>query len=442
MPNMRAAVNQMCLPRVTFTEPMLVRTLMAGFLLLLLSGCGTLSRMERDVDDAPARRLASTGDLKAEIDALAQPLIDRKESTGMVVGVLLADGSKQFYGYGVTEQVNGHRPDRNTLFAIGSLSKGFLGATTAMLVREGKLQWDDTLETLLPAHIPLSKDARKITLLQLVTHTSGLPRQPFTIETLGYFVEYLFTGKSFYRHFDRDYLLDYLRTFQKPGNPAPQYSNIGYGLLGHVLELRTSEKLSALVHQKILDPLHLENTGYVPDQLPGYAERARGHAGDQPKMIRRGQPVPDWQFTDVMSGSAALYSSASDLLSYATAHLYESGDSVRDLALRDTLKIRFDRPSEAAATGWIVDEVEGRKITYQIGLVAGYTAYLGMDVSSKTTVVVLQNNFNWTNRIGHRLLLRMAHAREQGKAAAAAPQQTAQLAAAPWRVGKSLAPAP
>jgi hypothetical protein len=124
------------------------------------------------------------------------------------------------------------------------------------------------------------------------------------------------------------------------------------------------------------------------------------------------EPVPDWQFTDVMSGSAALYSSASDLLGYARAHMYYSGDPVRDLALRETLKVHVERAREAAATGWIVDDVDCRKITYQIGLVAGYTAYIGMDTASRTTVVVLQNNFNWNNRIGHRLLMRMAHARE------------------------------
>ncbi len=375
--------------------------------------------MERDSDGAPASRYAQTSDLKAEVDGLAQPMIDSKESTGLVVGVLLADGSEQFYGYGVTEQVNGRRPDGNTLFAIGSLSKGFLGATASMLVQEGQLSWDDTLETLLPAEVALSRDAKKITLRQLVTHTSGLPRQPFTARTMVYFIEYLFTGKSFYRHFDRDYLLNYMATFEKGANTAPQYSNIGYGLLGYIMELRTGRKVDALVQEKMLGPLQLDNTGYVPQQLAGYATRARGHAGDQPKMIRRGAPVPDWQFTDVMSGSAALYSSASDLLRYARAHLYPSGDKVRDLALRDTLTIHVERPVEAAATAWIVDDIEGRKITYQVGLVAGYTAYLGMDVASKTTVVVLQNNFNWTNRIGHRLLLRMARAQEERKKYAA-----------------------
>jgi CubicO group peptidase (beta-lactamase class C family) len=297
---------------VGFFRAYSVRSAIAAVLFSNLVGCGTLSRMEIDTDDTHALRLARSGDLRSEVDLIVQPLIDRKETTGMVVGVLRADGSRHFYGYGVTAQTDGHRPDGNTLFAIGSLSKGFLGATASILVHEGNLRWTDTLETLLPVGTLLSKDAKKITLLELVTHTSGLPRQPFTIETLRYFIEYLFNGKSFYRHFDRDYLLKYLATFEKAPDVRPQYSNIGYALLGYAMELRASEKVDALVHKKLLDPLGLKHTGYVPEQLPGYASRAHGHAGDQPKMIRRGQPVPDWKFTDVMSGSAALNSTASD----------------------------------------------------------------------------------------------------------------------------------
>jgi CubicO group peptidase (beta-lactamase class C family) len=378
----------------------------------VLAGCGTLSYSQWDADPGPARRLAATGDIGADVAALAQPLIDSKETTGMVVGVLTPDGKQRFYGFGTTHQEGGHRPDGDTLFAVGSLSKGFLAATTSVLVQEGVLHWSDTLAELLPADAALSPDARRITLRQLVTHTAGLPRQPMTERTLLYFVEYLFTGKSFYRHFDRPYLLDYLSTFKNSGDGTPRYSNIGYGVLGYVLELKTGKKVDALVHEKVLDPLRLQQTGYIPERLPGYGERALGHAGDQPKFIRRGELVPDWRFSDMMSGSAALYSSARDLLAYAGAHLSSTGDSVLDAGLRDTLKVQFHRESEAAASAWFVDDIGGRRIAHQIGLVAGYTAYIGIDAESGTAVVVLQNNFNWVDRIGHRLLLRMAEARK------------------------------
>lgn len=377
-------------------------------LLAMLAACGNLSRMEFAAGDAADRRYADTGDLRFAADALAQPLIEQKTTPGVVIGVLLPDGSRQCFGYGVTEQAGARLPDGDTLFAIGSVSKGFLSATAAALVQEGVLSWDDTLEKSLPPGTKLSPSSKKITLLQLATHTSGLPRQPFTARTLLYFVEYLFTGKNFYRHFERDYLLAYLADFDAPGESAPLYSNIGYGLLGYAMEQRTGKKVDQLVREKILQPLQLANTGYRPEQLPGYAARAHGQAGDQPKFIRRGKPVPDWQFTDVMTGSAALHSSANDLLSNAAAYLHGTGDALLDRALQDTLAVRVERPEEAAALAWFVDDAGGHKITYQVGLVAGYSSYIGMDVANKTAVVVLQNSFNWSNSVGHALLLRLA----------------------------------
>jgi len=383
-----------------------LRLLIAG-LLATLTACGTLTRTQLDTDDSAAQHYAQTRDLKTEVDGLAQPLVDQHITPGLVVGVLLPDGETQFFGYGVADKTTGQTPDADTLFAIGSVSKGFLGATAAVLVQEGILSWNDTLEKLLPVNTPLSDDAKKITLLQLATHTSGLPRQPVNVQTLTYFLEYLFDGQNFYRHFDRDYLLNYLATFTAPAHIAPQYSNIGYGLLGYAMELRSGKTTEALVHEKILDPLHLTHTGYVPEQLPGFATRAKGYAGDQPRFIRRGQPAPDWHFTHILTGSAALYSNARDLLAYADAHVRSSANPVLDRALQDTVQVRFDRKTEAADIAWITDDIAGHKITYQVGVVGGYTSYLGMDIANKTAVVVLQNSFNWTNSIGHRLLLRI-----------------------------------
>ena len=383
-----------------------------GYALILFSlvACGTLTRQQLDPADQAPRRFSSGDDVNAEVASLVQPLMAAKRTPGLVVGVLTADGQKHVFGYGVSDQLSGRKPDGGTLFAIGSLSKGFLADAAALLVQEGRLNWDDDLESLLPAGTVLSDDAKKITLLQLATHTSGLPRQPMTPQTLGYFIEYLFTGNSFYRHFDETYLLGYLADFDRPERVESQYSNIGYGLLGHVLEVRSGKQVDELVGERVLAPMGLDNTSYWPQRLPGYPSRARGHAGDQPKFIRRGQAVPDWRFSDILQGSAALYSNAEDLLGYAAAHLHGSANAELGAALLDTLQVRLERSREAPAIAWIVDDIRGQKIAYQVGLVAGYSSYLGLDTRHKTAVVVLQNSFNWTDSVGHRLLLRMADA--------------------------------
>jgi CubicO group peptidase (beta-lactamase class C family) len=377
---------------------------------LLLGACGTLSKREVDTDREAALRYAQHRDIAAEVESLARPLVERGETPGIVVGVRLPDASTHFFGYGVTDHESKTPLHADTLFPIGSVSKGFLGAITAMLVRDGLLAWDDTLDKLLPPGTRLSADAATITLLELATHTSGLPRQPITLQMLGYFMGYLFTGENFYRHMDDDYAFAYLADFKAPRKREPQYSNIGYGVLGYVVQRRTGLSLDALLEQNLTRPLGLTATGYARETLPGYATRARGHSGDQPKFIRRGEPVPDWHFTELMKGSAGLYSTARDMLAYASAHL--TTGTALNAALAETLQPLYPRPLEAPAVAWLVDDIDGRHITYQVGVVAGYTTYVGLDADRKTAIVVLQNSFNWADRIGHRLLTRIAVAHE------------------------------
>jgi CubicO group peptidase (beta-lactamase class C family) len=111
----------------------------------------------------------------------------------------------------------------------------------------------------------------------------------------------------------------------------------------------------------------------------------------------------------LMRGSAGVYSSARDLLTLAAAHL-RGKETKFGGALADTLRVRMPRPMDAPAVAWFVDTINGQQLTYQVGMVGGFAGYLGMDVERRTAVVVLQNSFNWTDRIGHRLLIRMAHA--------------------------------
>lgn len=380
---------------------------MQCWLLLALSACGTLSSTNLEAEHIAQARAARGNTLQADVDALVRPLAESLHTPGVVVGVLGADGGARFFGFGTTRQDGGSVPDADTLFAIGSLSKGFLAGAAALLVDEGALAWGDTLPALLPPAVPMSYPARQVTLEQLATHTSGMPRQPLDELTLSLFVRYLFTGESFYGHLDRDYALNYLAKFRGDSAGEPIYSNIGYGILSDVLARRAGQTVVDLVEQRVIHPLGLRCTSYRPEQLPCFSQRAFGYAGDQPKFIHRGQPTPDWQFTELMQASAGLYSNARDLLGFAAAHFH--GGTRLHAVLADNTRVRSPAPINAAAVAWIVDTVDGVPIAYQVGFVAGFTSYIGLDMRHRTAVVMLQNSFNWDVRAGHQLLLRMAY---------------------------------
>ncbi|MBU9852858.1 serine hydrolase [Rahnella aceris] len=377
---------------------------------LLLTSCGTLSEMQVEENPHEVKQLACSQNLDDMVDTVAQRYLHREKSSGMAVGIIRNNGAARTWGYGYTNAVNGYKIDGETLFALGSVSKGVTGEVVAGLVDKGQLKWDDKLADLLPKNIPLSEDAKNITLLQLATHTSGLPRQNMTKDMLESFLRYLYTGDNFYHELDSDAVVDDLSSFKRPLLHVPQYSNLGYALLGYILKLKTGENIQQLSYAFIFNALKMGNTSFYASQLKAYPYRAIGHAGDQPKLIRRGEVVPDWHFSNNMVAAASLYSNADDLLKYLRAHIDDSQPGDLSDAIQVTEKVYFQRKIEAANIAWVTDYKDGQIITYQVGYIGGYSSYIGFDKKHKNAVVVLQNTFNWSNYIGHDLLLKMAMA--------------------------------
>lgn len=371
----------------------------------MVCGCSSLSSNNIDQDTADAFCHIP---LKEQIDALAKPAIESGDSAGMVIAVLNSDGQTQVFSYGYTDASQQTPLTGDTLFAVGSVTKGFTAETLAMLVAQQQFSWQESLGQIL-SDVPLSDGASHVTLEQLASHTSGLPRQINSFTMLHQFVGYLFTGNQFYSGLDDGDFNDYLASFEPPAVPTVIYSNLGYSILDDVIQQRVGKPVEQLTQQLLLQPLGLKNTGYQPELLPGYAQRARGHAGDQPKFIARGSQVPDWQFHGYMVGAANLWSSANDLLKYAHAHLYGTDSDQINNAFSDATTMRLQvADADSVGLGWLRNEIDGEQILYQSGFIGGFSSYIGMDKRLKTAVVVLQNSFNWNNNIGHRMLLRMA----------------------------------
>lgn len=364
------------------------------------------------VDESPqeVKKLACSENLDGMVDGIVHRYLNKEKANGLAIGIIRNNGDARTWGYGYTKAVNGYKIDGETLFALGSVSKGVTGEVVAGLVDKGQLRWDDKLSDLLPKNILLSDDAKNITLLQLATHTSGLPRQNMSKDMLQSFLKYLYTGDNFYNELDSDAVVNDLSTFKKPQTLEPQYSNLGYALLGYILKLKTGEDIQQLAYDFIFSSLKMGSTSFHGPQLKAYPYRAIGHAGDQPKFIRRGKVVPDWYFTNNMVAAANLYSNVDDLLKYLRAHISDSKDNYLNAAIQVSEKVYFQRTIEAANIAWVTDHKDGQTITYQVGYIGGYSSYIGFDKKHKNAVVVLQNSFNWSNYLGHDLLLKMAMA--------------------------------
>jgi CubicO group peptidase (beta-lactamase class C family) len=407
-----AAVNDQKIMRRTSTALRL--SLAAAGIGFALSGCGNLSATivtkPNDLDWADMNKTA----LPDLVETMARPFIENGTNIGLVVGVL--DGEKQdVFGFGKTSLESGKTPDGDTIFAIGSVTKAFLSLAVYQLVQDGALKLSDNLGELFPPNIPLSEAAKKITVGQLLTHSSGLPRQPNDLPMLISTINYLFTGENIYRHIDAEKVFEFLKDFDPDSDEvgAYRYSNIGSGILARAIEYKTGEPLEALLDRGILRRIGAKDTTFrlTPEQA---SRLATGHVGDSPLFVPRNTPVAQWDMGDILSGGAALYSTANDLLGLARYRI-SMGSADRESTPINTGLFSVSSQSEQKSSyGWDLEDFpqdkadfpkEKAEIVFQHGMISGYSAYVGVEIDKKIGVVVLANNFNWNDYIGHSLLL-------------------------------------
>src|SRR5665213_1325362 len=227
---------------------------------MLQTGCnGYTSRQVLD-PTAAAARLRSGENMKDEVDRLARPLIASREDHDLAVGVLTPDGAVHCYGYCVATP-----PGPDTIFQIGSVTKVFVASLLVILVQEGQLHYDDMVRSILPPSVKVSPDVGAVTLRELATHMSGLPREPHNLRQLKHVVDFVFAGRNPYDFITRDYLYKYIGTkrLQPKAERVYCYSNLGYGLLANLIEVKTGRSLPDLIQEKICGPLNMRDTVFT-----------------------------------------------------------------------------------------------------------------------------------------------------------------------------------
>jgi CubicO group peptidase (beta-lactamase class C family) len=198
---------------------------------------------------------ATPSTIQSIVNAVAVPLRKKNQIPGMAIGITL-DGRDYFFNYGIASKETGKPVTRETLFEIGSLSKTFAAVLASSAQIQGTLSLHDSVSRYLPLLRGTSFD--KITLLNLGTHTSGLP---------------LFVPKGISSTSE---LMDYLKHWQPPFRAGTHriYSNIGIGLLGAIAAKSRNETYEEALQNGLFQRLGMTHSYLnVPrDEMKDYAE--------------------------------------------------------------------------------------------------------------------------------------------------------------------------
>ena len=233
------------------------------------------------------------------------------KTPALVLGVV-RNGQTSIQGFGRRAADTSEPPAADTLFRIGSITKAFTGQLLASLAADGVVSLADPLTKYVPEFIaPMSEGGRPIRLIDLATHSAGLPREvphapgppddPFVNVTHDAFVAWLKANPLMFT----------------PGTSI-SYSNFGFDLLAAALAAAAHQPYPDLLDARVLRPLGLRDTTFAPSESQA-ARIMPGHDFD-------GSPLPNAATGSVIVGSGGLYSSARDLLAWLEWHLDRFGN--------------------------------------------------------------------------------------------------------------------
>jgi CubicO group peptidase (beta-lactamase class C family) len=325
------------------------------------------------------KNLPDTHDLKSRVDQMAATYAARRPNAGIVIAVYQR-GNRYVKGAGQLSTTNTNVPDARTLFEIGSITKVFTAVVLAKMAGGGAVKLNDPISLYLPKGVasPL-KNGHEITLENLATHASGLPRLPANLPALAQ------DQQNPYANYKAADLYASLATVQLESEPGKKssYSNYGFGLLGHLLTLKAGQPYETLVRDTVCAPLGLSNT--VIQLSPEQRSRlAQGHD-------TKGHPVSNWDF-DVMAPAGGLRSDAEDLLRFVAANLAPDPAPLF-AALTETQKMHFKQFSGGMALGWhIAEPVEQNTVLWKNGGTGGYISFIGFDRANQVGVVILSSS--------------------------------------------------
>ncbi|MBL7870871.1 MAG: beta-lactamase family protein [Cyclobacteriaceae bacterium] len=298
--------------------------------------------------------------------------------------------------------------DVNTVFRLGSVSKSISSVLAGALVSKHLINWDDPIITYIPQFELKSKEqAEKLTIRHVLSHTTGLPYHAYT--------------NMIEEHLPFDTLMAYLKQVDLFGEPGQYYSyqNVGYSLIGKVVETATHQSFEAALKENIFKPLNMRNGSASYEAIINHDNVAKPHYFSRKHWVT--VPISDTYYntapagginasiTDMALWLKALLNGSPILMSDSTLHqIFEP--QVKAISKNHNFR-KWQRPKASYyALGWRILTFKNDTIEYHGGYVNGYRSEVAIDRKNKLAICVLTNSpGNLSDQAIPEFLKRYAH---------------------------------
>lgn len=321
----------------------------------------------------PARPPVALKDLPGVLAQEFAPLVQAWPQGGIVVGVL-DHGQRQVMAFGSAKP--------NSIFEIGSITKTFTSLALAQMVVQKKVGLDEPVRELLPVGWVTRPSGPEITLVDLSTHHSGLPRLPDNLKPASMADPYADYGPEQLEAFLKEHGV------ARPDKTEFLYSNLGAGLLGFALAQKAGVPYAELIRQEVTGPMGLKDTVITlsPEQQQRFIQGYTGsHDAQGP-----------WRL-NALAGAGALRSTVADLLTYCDDLMHPErlqGKHGDGATLAQAIPLALQPRADVAegmkiGLAWLVKPAEGEYL--HDGGTGGYSSLIVFDPQKDRAIVVLYN---------------------------------------------------
>lgn len=330
------------------------------FILLITSSCNEVSNEQKEAALSP---------LQQTIDDYLQAHYTNGRFNG---SVLIGTGDSIIYqkSFGLADRENGLQNSDSTIFLIGSITKPFTALGILLLEQEGKLSLNDSISQ----YFPDFPDGDKVTIHHLLTHTSGIK----DYHTLADWKE------DSQRDITPQYTIS--RMAKQPYDFEPgtsfRYSNTGYILLGLIIEKVSGASFEQFIHNEILEPLELKNTGIIANKK-AIQLLAKGYTSTPLKS-----KIADYINHNQPFSSGNMYSTPTDLWNFTKAVMH--GEL---LSIEKTKEI-FENNTGYYGYGWGIRNFNGLKSYGHHGGMNGYVGSIAWLPENEVFICFLTNDDN------------------------------------------------
>jgi beta-lactamase class C len=339
-----------------------------------------------------------------------QPILPQNGRGGGVAVAVRMGVKTSFFNYGMADDATKRPVTADSIFNLGSVGKLFATTLLAQAVKQGELSLDDPVAKYV-TELQRGGDIRRITLGQLASHTSGLPRVPGQYE-------HWHRGKYSWPDFVR-----FLNSWKADPKHEPGkqylYSNAAMVLLRVALERRFNTRFAALMHERITGPLGMSSTALpLPRNLLGRAVQGYGQMGRPIGKPGEESGVFEWP------GAGQIYSSPRDMATFLAANMDELPDhhpmeNAMSLAQQPVFTVN---PHLKLGLAWQNVSVGNFTILDKNGGLPNTSTYIGFAPQRKLGVVILVNRGKQhATGIGRQILHSLAQDQSEPSSEGAGP---------------------